>query len=469
MFTLEEATIADMREATAAGEISHAELALEYIERIARIDSGEGGLNSVLEINPEALATAGLRDEERAKGLCRGALHGIPILLKDNICTGDKTRTSAGSLALSENFARRDADVARRLRASGAVILGKANMTEFANFMSEGMANGYSSRGGQVVNPYEAKTDPSGSSTGSAVAVAANLCAASVGTETHGSINAPACANGVVGIKPSAGLLSGRGIIPISCTLDTPGPMARTVTDAAILLGACMKKGADYARGLESSSCADLRLGVLAKEGDGDDEEFSAALALALREMQKSGAIIVDENIPGVTPEHPWHYIGSAIAHGEFRRCMDHFLSQDDFCAGTQVKSLAEIARFNEERADLCLKYGQSVFLECLGERDALTGERYAQALRRREKAIRDLDTIFEARGVNILVGAAQHMGIAPIAGFPSGTLPFGQRTNGAPMGLYLIARRFREAELVRAMRAAEKVVGKRREPPARG
>ena len=465
MFVLEEATIADMQRAAAAKEISYAELALRYIERIAAIDSGAGGLNSVLEINPDAPAAARLRDKERAKGICRGPLHGIPILLKDNICTGDKMRTSAGSLALAGNFARRDADVARRLRASGAVLLGKTNMTEFANFMSMGMANGYSSRGGQVVNPYNAEADPSGSSSGSAVAVAANLCAAGMGTETHGSINAPASANGIVGIKPSAGLLSGRGIIPISSTLDTAGPMARTVTDAAVLLGACLKKGADYTRALERANLCRLRLGVLAEEGDEKDPEFSDALRTALDEMAKAGAVIADGTIPPVTPENPWTYIGSAIAHGEFRRCIDHFLSQKEFCPDVPVRSLEEIVRFNETRPEECLKYSQSIFLECLSKSDALTGRDYARALRRREKAIGDLDAIFESSGLDVIVGAAEHMGIAPLTGFPSGVVPFGQRKNGVPMGLYFIARRFCEAELVRAMHAAEKVVGKRRSP----
>jgi len=237
-FNLEGATIADIQTAVATKEISYKELVLLYLERIAAVDSCEGGLNSVLEINPDALAIAAFMDDERAKGVLKGSLHGIPIMLKDNINTGDKMHTSAGSLALADNSMGfgMDADIVRNLRENGAIILGKVNMTEFANWIAEDMPCGYSSRGGQVKHPYNREADPLGSSTGSAVAVAAKLCVASVGTETCGSIIGPSSACGVVGIKPTAGLLSSNGIVPISNTLDTPGPIARTVRDAAILL-----------------------------------------------------------------------------------------------------------------------------------------------------------------------------------------------------------------------------------------
>ncbi|MCL2593644.1 MAG: amidase family protein, partial [Defluviitaleaceae bacterium] len=287
MFTLEEATIEKMQIAALAKEISYKELALMYLKRIADVDSCEGGLNSVLEINPDALEIARIRDEERAKGISRGPLHGIPIMLKDNINTLDKMRTTAGSIALVDNFAPYDADIVVNLRKAGAVILGKVNMTEFANFMSRGMSNGYSSLGGQVLNPYNREADALGSSTGSAVAVAANLCAVSVGTETSGSIISPSMASGIVGIKPTAGLLSGCGIIPISNTLDTAGPMARTVKDAAILLSA-LHGDADYTSVLDSTSLKGLRIGIYGEMNE-ENTEFNKVLEHSLDILAREG------------------------------------------------------------------------------------------------------------------------------------------------------------------------------------
>ena len=306
MFKLEEATITSIQTAIAVGEISYRELVLQYLERIAAVDSCKGGLNSVLEINPDALELARLADDDRAKGMPsgpKGPLYGIPIMLKDNICTSDRMHTSAGSLALADNYPMMDAEIARGLRESGAIILGKVNMTEFANWMTKDMPNGYSSRGGRVKNPYNAEADPYGSSTGSAVAVSANLCVASVGTETHGSIISPSFSNGIVGIKPTAGLLSGFGIVPISSTLETPGPMARTVYDAAVMLGALksaypsghlnayvfangMYPGQakeDYTVHFASSSLKGLRVGVYGKEGE--DTEFNEILGAALETL----------------------------------------------------------------------------------------------------------------------------------------------------------------------------------------
>ncbi|MCL2376641.1 MAG: amidase family protein [Defluviitaleaceae bacterium] len=459
MFKLEEATIANMQAAVARGEISYKELALMYLRRIAEVDSCEGGHNSVLEVNPDALEIARAMDEERARGISRGPLHGIPILLKDNINTSDKMRTTAGSLALADNFAPRNADIVRYLRKAGAVILGKVNMTEFANWMTKGMTNGYSSRGGQVKNPYNHAEDASGSSTGSAVAVAANLCAVSVGTETHGSIVAPAMANGIVGIKPTAGLLRGRGIIPISNTLDTSGPMARTVRDAAILLGV-LQGGGDYARNLDSTSLKGLRIGIYGEAND-ENVEFNAALERALNALAAAGAAITPD-IPGVTPEAPWDYIGWPIAKHEFKRCMDHYLST----VNAKMKTLQEIVDFNEVNSDTCLKYGQTLLAECLHETDGrLIADEYIEALHRRQKAANDLNKIFADNNFDILIGAAAHMGIAPLTGLPSGTIPIDARRNGVPIGLYFIARPFDEAGLIRAMYAVEQAIGKRQAP----
>jgi len=485
MFVLEEATIADIQAAVAAKIISYRELVMMYLERIAEVDSCENGYNSVLEINPDALTIAQIMDDERAKGILKGSLHGIPILLKDNINTWDKMNTSAGSMALAEHFACcADADIVQSLRNGGAIILGKTNMTEFANWMTQDMPNGYSSRGGQVKNPYNSEADPSGSSTGSAVAVSANLCAVSVGTETHGSIIAPAFSNGIVGIKPTAGLLSSFGIIPISNTLDTAGPMARTVKDAAILLTALKdsainqfyrygihhmdfnanNQGKDYTMGLEGASLRGMRIGIYG-EKNSEDSEFNTALEEAVSAIENAGAIVT-RDIPNITPEEPWHYFGKFIAKHEFKRCMDYHLASYSysFHSSGRMKSLKDIVDYNKANSEICLKYGQTILQECLDESRPIHPE-YIKALRRRETAISDLDKIFTSNNLDILVGASEHMGIAPLTGFPSGTIPVNIRENAVPIGLYFIARRFDELTLIRVMYAVEQLIGKRNTP----
>ena len=489
MFILEEATISDIQTAVATKEISYRELALMYLERIAAVDSCEGGLNSVLEINPDALVIASFMDDERAKGISKGPLHGIPVMLKDNISTGDKMHTSAGSLALADNFSAMgmDADIVRGLREMGAVPLGKVNMTEFANWMAQDMPNGYSSRGGPVKNPYNHEADPSGSSTGSAVAVTANLCTASVGTETYGSIIGPASTNGVVGIKPTAGFLSSNGIIPISGTLDTPGPMARTVRDTAVMLGGLrgMYGSAysgmwnfgyisasmggypdnfqkDYTLGLEGANPRGLRIGVYGTK-DEKDSEHIAALEQAIVALENAGATIV-KDIPSIIPEKEWDYIGMPIVKHEFKYCMNYYLRLAGIRNGSKpIMTLKDIIEFNEAHKDECLKYGQSRLIECQEESSGrLIEAEYIKALRCRESAISDFNKVFTSQNLDVLIGASEFEGTAPLTGFPSGTIPFGIRENGVPMGMYFIARRFDESNLIRAMYAAEQLIGKR-------
>src|SRR5437867_2820793 len=237
-FDLEEATVADLQQRMSSDRETARSLAEKYLPRIEAIDRRGPAVHAVLEINPDALAIANELDTERKAKGPRGPLHGIPVLLKDNVATGDRMATTAGSLALQDVRAPRDAFIVRRLREAGAVIIGKTNLSEWANIRSNHSSSGWSALGGQTRNPYAPDRNPSGSSSGSAVAVAANLCSVSIGTETDGSIVSPASANGIVGIKPTVGLLSRTGIVPISHTQDTPGPMARTVADAALLLGA---------------------------------------------------------------------------------------------------------------------------------------------------------------------------------------------------------------------------------------
>ncbi len=307
MFNIEEASINYLQDAMSKGEVTSRELVLLYLERIAKYDKSGPKLNSVLEINPDALFIADAMDHERETTGVRGPLHGIPVLLKDNINTHDKMHTSAGSVALADLYAPYDAFLVMKLRDAGAVILGKANMTEFANYMADGMPNGYSSRGGQVLNPYNAEKDPSGSSTGSAVAVSANLCTVAVGTETCGSIIGPAYMSGIVGIKPTVGLISRYGIIPISNSQDTAGPLARTVEDAAILLGelAGMDQNdpatwasrgraySDYTQFLDKNGLKGARIGICLNGFDRASSGEQKVISSAIDVMEKSKAVLV--------------------------------------------------------------------------------------------------------------------------------------------------------------------------------
>jgi amidase len=234
---LKEITILQLRQDMQSGKYTSEKLVSLYLERIQKLDKNGPKLNSVIELNPDALLLARELDKERKSGKVRSSLHGIPVLIKDNIDTADKMATSAGSLALAESHAQQDAFIVKRLRDAGAVILGKTNLSEWANFRSNRSSSGWSGRGGQTLNPYELDRNPCGSSSGSGVAVSANLCVAAIGTETDGSIVCPSSTNGIVGIKPTVGLISRSGIIPISHSQDTAGPMARTVSDAAVMLG----------------------------------------------------------------------------------------------------------------------------------------------------------------------------------------------------------------------------------------
>lgn len=454
MFSLEETTLCQIQDAMNAGEISARELALLYMERIAHIDACDNGLNAVLEINPDAISIANDLDNERAAGHTRGLLHGVPVLLKDNINTADKTHTSAGSLALTDHFAPYEADIIGRLRNAGAVILGKTNMTEFANFMSEDMPDGYSSRGGQVLNPYNRDKSPSGSSSGSAVAVAANLCAVSVGTETCGSIIAPSQANGIVGIKPTSRLLCNDGIVPISCTLDTAGPMARTVYDAAVLLG--VLAGKEFIRDLSDSGLRNVRIGLYGL-ADANDLEYKKLLDNAICVLRESGATIV-ENIPAIEPVKMWR-----ITKHEFKRCMNYYLST--LGANARMRTLDDIICFNQEHAETALKYGHDVLLDCSYESGRMTEPEYADALRKREVAIHELDKTFTDYNLDILLCATEYTEDAPLTGFPSATIPIGFRTSGVPAGTYWIARRYDEIGLLRVLFAAEQLLRGRRKP----
>ncbi len=465
MIGVQEATIPELQEAMDQRQVTARELVLLYLSRVAQIDQCEGGLNAVLEINPDALFIADMLDEERKAGQVRSSLHGIPIMLKDTINTADKMHTSAGSLALADNLAPYDAHVVTRLRRAGAIVLGKTNMTEFANFMGENMPPGYSSRGGQVLSPYNRDCSPSGSSTGSAVAVAARLCTAALGTENFGSINHPAQQNGIVGIKPTLGLVSRYGNIPTTNTLDVIGPMAGSVVDAAILLSViagrdehdpatwAQTEGAprDYTGCLAEDGLQEARIGIDRHKWDALTGEKELAFDRLLSTIQKAGATIVDvENVSEIIGESDV----DPVFFYECKSCMNAYLSTlrpDLTCT-----SLQEIIAFNQQHASQALKYGQHILLRVQNTTSgSLTEPEYLEALAKRERAIQALDAVFASHAVDALLCTRCEI-VAPITGFPSMSLPIGVHENRMPIGSYWIAKRYDEGTLLRITGAAE-------------
>src|SRR2546423_7567091 len=288
---LEEITVGELQEGMRAGRLTSRSIAEEYLQRIEAIDKRGPAINAILELNPDALAIAEERDRERRAGPVRGPLHGIPLLIKDNIDTADRMHTSAGSLALAESIAARDAAVVTRLRDGGAVILGKTNLSEWANFRSTHSTSGWSGRGGLTKNPYVLDRNGCGSSTGTGVAISANLAAVGIGTETDGSVVCPSSASGLVGIKPTLGLLGGAGIVPIAHSQDTAGPMCRTVADAAILLG--VLAGKDYAGALDRNGLRGARIGV-ARKFFGFNDATDRVMTEAIAAIKACGATLVD-------------------------------------------------------------------------------------------------------------------------------------------------------------------------------
>lgn len=473
-FHLQEATIQEIRQAFASGELTSRRLTLMYLERIAEFDKAGSSLNSVLELNPDALYIAEALDLERAEGRIRGPLHGIPVLLKDNINTADKMHTSAGTLALADSFAPEDAFLVKRLREQGAVIIGKANMTELANFMSDVMPSGYSSRGGQVLNPYgPGKFDPGGSSTGSAVAVAANLCTVAVGTETSGSILDPACCNSIVGIKPTLGLISRTGICPITYTQDTAGPLARTVEDAAILLEAMTgidpedpatwasrgREPSDYRSCLDPSGLAGARIGI----NRGYEEEFTAEekalIDQCIRRMEEAGAEIVEHTDLPHKADH------SCVLLYEFKSALNRYLAALD--PRLPVKSLRDIIEFNNYHAEEALKYGQSLLLRA--EHDTSGTLTEAQYIRDRLQDWRrsreeGIDRLLQEYSLDALFCPGVTDSPA-VSGYPSIIVPAGFTETGKPFGVAFTGTAYSESTLIRIAYSFEQRVNARIPP----
>lgn len=485
---MSELTILEMQEKMASGDLTARSLAEAYLARIAEIDHAGPTLRSVIEVNPDALDTADTLDAERSEEGPRGPLHGIPILLKDNIDTSDRMLTTAGSLALTGAPAGRDATIVEKLRAAGALILGKTNLSEWANFRSTHSVSGWSSRGGQTRNPYALDRNPCGSSSGSAVAVAANLCAAAIGTETDGSIICPAATNGIVGLKPTLGLVSRAGIIPIAHSQDTAGPMGRTVADVAVLLGILAgpdprdpltespaRQPADYTQFLDIDGLKGARIGM-AHNFLGRNPRVDRIMEGALVVMKDAGAEIIDIRLD--LPKEVGERELEVLLY-EFKADLNAYLEE----RGAEVHSLADLVAFNEQHADEVMPYfGQELFL--LAEsKGPLTEEAYLQALEANRRYAREegidaqlrthsLDAIVAPSGgpawlidyVNGDSGGGGSTSPAAIAGYPSITVPAGF-VWGLPVGISFIASAFAEPTLLRLAYAFEQNTQARRPP----
>ncbi|WP_407272569.1 amidase family protein [Radiobacillus sp. PE A8.2] len=457
------------------GEITSKQLTTFFLERIAKYDKTGPKINSILELNPEALHIAEALDKERTASGPRGPLHGIPIIVKDNIDTADKMHTSAGSLALANNYASTDSFVAKKLREAGAIILGKANMTEWANFMTEGMPNGYSSRGGQVLNPYNpGELDVGGSSSGSAASIATGLAVAAIGTETSGSILSPASSNSLVGIKPTVGLISRSGIVPISNSQDTAGPIAKTVTDAAIVLGAltgidandpatAMSEASaqkDYTKHLTTKGLHGKKIGVVRDYFSEIDEAEVTIFEAALKELEAEGATIV-EHI-----DYASEVTDIEVMIHEFKSTLNAYLAP--LSAQVPVHSLSEVILFNEAHKDVTLKYGQTLLSASEKTSGTLTEAAYINARLNDLKISQSegIDQAIKQYDLDALVFINNYgAGIPAKAGYPSITVPAGYTEQGKPVGITWTGLAFSEAKLIEMAYAYEQVTKHRRAP----
>ena len=494
-FKLEEATIDQISAALRAQRTTALGLVRAYGERIESIDRAGPTLRSVIELNPEAEAIAQALDAEASSGRWRGPLHGVPILVKDNIATADRMQTSAGSPALVGAQAPRDAFVVQRLRAAGAVLLGKANLSEWANIRGQHSISGWSTRGGQTLNPYALDRSPSGSSSGSAVSVAANLCAAAVGTETDGSITSPSSVNALVGLKPTVGALSRDGIVPISFSQDTPGPMCRTVRDAALLLtgmaGADARDAATRASAkrlqagaldkLDMRSLRGVRIGIasnIASTHRGVISLFDNAQA-ALKDL---GAEVVETPIPHT--DKIWAGELDVLLH-ELKHSMALYLNE--FAPNLPLKSLADVIAYNQQNASTVLKwFGQELFeqaqakgnLKSAAYRKALNdGLRYSRTL--------GIDAMLRQKRLHALIaptgepawlidtvngdiaGGASATSPPAVAGYPHVTVPMGL-TGGLPVGLSFIGPAWSDVRLLQYAHAYEQATQLRQPPTYR-
>lgn len=481
--------LADVSSALSDGRLTSQRLTQRYLDRIDRLNRRGPSLNAVIEVNPKALEIASALDHERAAGRARGPLHGVPILIKDNIETSDRMMTTAGSLALECWYAPEDAPLIARLRAAGAVILGKTNLSEWADFRSTHASSGWSGRGGQTRNPYALNRNPSGSSSGSAVAVAADLCAAAIGSETDGSIVSPASINGIVGLKPTVGLVSRRGVVPISHSQDTAGPLARSVRDAAILLGVLAgadpkdpaslaaegRFETDYVRYLNPDGLKGARLGI-ARRFFAENAPMNAFLDQCVALLARSGAVIVD---PADLPQHgAWTAPDLEVLLYEFKNDLNAYLAR--LPAVFPVRTLSDVIRFNEAHASREMPLFDQ---ELLRQADAKGGLESAQYLKARDECLtatrsNGIDAVLAEHKLDAIVtltsgpawltdpvnGDLDTGGCsspAAIAGYPHISVPAGL-FRGLPIGLSFFAGAFSEPTLLKLASGFEHVAAPR-------
>jgi amidase len=491
-FELDEVTIADLQAGMTSGKFSSRVITERYLARIEDIDRKGPALNSIIEINPEAEAIAGNLDRERKDNKIRGPLHGIPILIKDNIDTADKMQTTAGSLALLGSRPARDSLVAQKLRQAGAIILGKTNLSEWANIRSSHSSSGWSGRGGQTKNPYALDRNPCGSSSGSGAAVAGNLCAAAIGTETDGSVVCPSSANGIVGIKPTLGLVSRSGIIPIAHSQDTAGPMTRTVRDAAILLtvlaGVDPRDGAtgdsagkasmDYTKFLDPLGLKGARIGV-ARKYFGFNDAVDRFMEFVIDEIKKQGAVIVD---PADLESHgKFDDTELTVLLYELKADLNIYLAGRG--PESRVHSLKEVIEFNDHNADKEMPYfGQDLFIKAEAK-GPLTSNEYLDALEANRRLSRregidglmdkfHLDAILAPTGgpawITDLANGDHSSGgssnAAAVAGYPNINVPAGF-VFGMPMGISFFGRAWSEPTLLKLAYSFEQATKARRPP----
>jgi amidase len=510
---LSNASLADLQQALLEGRTTSSALTRGYLERIEAYDRAGPAINSVREINPDALAIAAERDGQRPSK--RFPLAGIPILVKDNIATADRQHTTAGSLALEAARARQDATVVKRLRAAGAVILGKANLTEFANILAIGMPSGYSSLGGQVKNPYVPLLDdkgvpvvtPGGSSSGSAVAVAAGLCAAAIGTETSGSLLNPATQNGLVTVKPTVGLISRAGILPISHSQDTAGPMTRTVRDAAILLNVLaardpadpatrrLQRPVDYLDCLDKDGLKGARIGVPSNPPYGDYRAQTARaqpiMQNVIATLKAAGAIIVRADIAPIawlggsgttmavlntnphSPTAPNPATPPIVFIYELKHDLNRYLRE--WATETEMRTLDDIVRFNAAHPE-AMRFGQDLFLAAAATRGDLSELEYksARAMDLHAAGTLGLDAYMDAHRLDaVLFSGSSGAAIGAKPGYPSVQVPAGltlraetTETPDYPIGVTFTGRAWSEAILLRLAYAYE-LASQQRRPPA--
>jgi len=492
---VEEISIAEIRAAMTTGRLDAESLVQMYLARIQAIDRSGPTLRSVQEINPDALMIARALDEERKAGRSRGPLHGIPVLLKDNIATADKMETTAGALALVGARPREDSTIALRLRQAGAIILGKASMSEWAYFKSTPGSSGWSARSGQARNPYALNRTPCGSSSGSAIAVAANLVTVSIGTETDGSIICPAGVNGVVGIKPTVGLTSRAGVIPISVTQDTVGPFGRTVADAAAVLGALVgvdardpatqasagKSQTDYVRYLELNGLRGVRIGVPRDGYFGYSPKADAVVNQTIETLRIGGATIVD---PVKIPNFDRAALTSAeliVLLYEFKAGVNAYLS--GVAPGAQVRTLDDVIEFNKRNARENMPYFGQELLERAQAKGDLTDAEYLEALEkcRRLAGKEGMDAIMDELQLDALIAPTttpawpvdlvngdQFRGSsaksAALTGYPLVSVPAGT-AQGLPVGITFMGRAWSEPTLIKLAYAFEQATKARRPP----